>query len=206
MTELTDKTLLVTDSSTTEEVPSREHFIIYNGEEIGVNFQYLKPSVVPYEVGMKFLGKQGFTVMENVDGLPLELPPVTPDSVAQSLNAGEVIAKLEELNDQALEFRVYQRLSGEQFLKVSQGREDNLRFLHGEAGVVEVTVNPEEVTDNFDLGTPEPEVLPILGDIPAEVTDVEPVLEDVPAKIIEGIDPEQTEEVIETTEEATEEV
>lgn len=194
------KFLSVTDSSATFDCPTREHQIFLNGEILTVSFQHGKATVLPYEIGLKFM-LPGFTVKDAEDN---EL--VIPTSEVDALAEDEVVAKLTELTDDSLMIRAISKVGGEQFMVGDQpSRSELIAFLMAgpaEAEKEEVVFDEDDldnadVSDNVGSGLTAP-----TGEVPENSEDE--ITLDVGGDPVEEPAPEAQEQVAEVTENVTE--
>lgn len=123
-----DKKLVVRDKSLIYQDQVRIHEVSVNGHLIPIRFTYGQPTVVPYEVGMKFVGK-GFMV-QDAEGRDIHAPVVAPAEAEIVLGADEVIAKYYELTDEALSVRCVLTRGGEKFFDGGD-RQKMIDFLSG---------------------------------------------------------------------------
>lgn len=124
------KKVQVIDLSCTAENDHRKHEVIVNGDIVSVDFYHGQPTILSYEIGMKFV-KPGFKVLEN--GVEYELPAEKPVGGALQLQPDEVVAKYTELTLSALQIRAAGRVGGEVFLS-SNDESEIISFLKGEKG------------------------------------------------------------------------
>lgn len=112
------ETVFVTDSTATPGYPTRTHEIIVNGNNVQYEFQHGKSCEMPYAHGMKFLGIESFEVKHR-DGTRIPtLPNVAERANGQQppkLRPDEVIAKFDELSEEALIRRSNAIPGGERF-------------------------------------------------------------------------------------------
>lgn len=108
-----EKTVYVLDTSATGESPVRSHDVFYNGKIERVEFKFGQPTPMPFDLGCKFM-LPGFIVKDG-DGLDMSAPPVTVDAVKFQIGDDEIVAKYEELTQEALMLRALGRVGGEQF-------------------------------------------------------------------------------------------
>lgn len=144
------KALHVVDSSVTEEAQERVHDVIVKGEIQQVAFRYGEKTILPFEIGVKFSGLQGFSVHE-VDGKLLELPAKASENVAAQLAYDECVAKYSELTFTSLKLRAAQKPNGEIYLEADEKDRDNLiAFLIGEPPVSDVVYEDVSEIDLAD--------------------------------------------------------
>lgn len=148
------KALLVNDLSVNETSGPRTHVIVVGGQEIEVKFELGKQTILPFEQGAKFMGKEGFVVRE-VDGNELKIPAVPSDSVAAQIGPDECVAKYDELTFNALKVRAAQKQDGEIFLEAEQEDRDSvIAFLIGD-DLVPVVDEEEDLIDLDPIGAEE---------------------------------------------------
>lgn len=146
------KYLRVIDSSCTPEAQERTHSVNFGGEKVSVTFKYGEPTVLPYELAMKF-NVEGFT-LESTDGAPLVLPTQAKDAVALHLEADECVAKYYELTTESLVLRAVQKPNGEIFGDAGEeDRSDLVAFLSGKGpdGTGEAGDDQSEIDDEDSL-------------------------------------------------------
>lgn len=97
------KMFKVIDSSATVDNQTRIHDVLVNGVLQRTTFHYGSPTELPPEVALKFL-KDGFIVLDET-GKPYQTPAVADAVMESRLKPGEVIARLEELELDALRLR-----------------------------------------------------------------------------------------------------
>lgn len=143
----------VTDSSATMHYPTRVHEIILNGKVERITFNHGEPTLLPFEKAAKFQ-REGFTMLSE-DGTELKRPSDTPPVVQLSIKSSEVVARLEELTQEALFLRASILIGGEKFGKNSN-KKDMIAFLieHNEklgiAAALEPGMEQQGDEDNLD--------------------------------------------------------
>jgi hypothetical protein len=137
--------LIVVDSSATIDNPQRVHQIVHDGKVLDIVFNNKEGTLLPADQALKF-NKEGFTVYESNGVTPYKAPIERTDAVMIHLEEGEVIARLEELSQEALYLRCILKQGGEVFEEESPV-EDMVHFLKtGEVRAVAVktpTTKPE---------------------------------------------------------------
>lgn len=137
------RTLLVVDSSCTEEAKERTHDIIVDGRVISVTFKHGEDTVLPFEQGVKFMC-DGFVVTE-CGGAELTLPAIATDNVSAQIGPDECLAKYTELTISALKLRAAQKEGGEIYLDADdEDKEDLIAFIMGESPVDEAEEAEED--------------------------------------------------------------
>ncbi len=192
------KMLKVTDSSCTLDYPLREHAVRLNGDLVKVVFKFGEEKIVPYELGLKFNGLEGFNV-EFSDGEKLPTPVQVKESVQQALKNDECVAKFSELTIESLKIRAARKKGGEMFLAApDEARNDIIGFLIGQApaalstGAKASTVDDEDDLIEDDGEGPAPTQAPAPTPVPTPAPAPEPTK---PAVAFFANDPERSERV-----------
>lgn len=123
--------LEVTDTTCTPQFPSRTHHITYQGRPAQVTFEYGKALRLPFDAALKFLKEPAFIVIDPNTGEKFDPTPKAPEGVSSAaleLAADEVIAKLDELTQEALFLRAKQ-LDGSDHLKKGTPKTELIAFL-----------------------------------------------------------------------------
>jgi hypothetical protein len=150
MTKDSEKLLKVTDSSCTHTDPERVHDVFVRGVLTRTVFKYGQDTILAFEHGIKFM-LDGFKV-EEADGLTLNLPAVTKESVKSQLAQDQVIANLSELTLASLKLRAGQKAGGEVFMDADDvDRSDIIAFLLGNPPVAAADETVENVDGEDDL-------------------------------------------------------
>ena len=103
--------LEVTDTNCTPAYPTRIHDILYEGRVKQVKFELGEAQTLPLDIALKFLKDESFLVVDPETGKKYDPTPKQPDEVgptAFQLGADEIVAKYDELSQEALFLRVKQ--------------------------------------------------------------------------------------------------
>jgi hypothetical protein len=111
----------VYDTSATAQNPVRIHDLVFDGVVEQVRFTYGEATKLPLSKALKFQ-KAGFVVKDAEDVL-IPTPSETPETVKTQLKVGEIIARYEELTNEALLLRVAILPGGEAFTRSSKKKE-----------------------------------------------------------------------------------
>lgn len=103
----------VTDSSATTNNRKRTHDIIIDGDIKSVDFEYNKPTMLPFAEAMKFQ-KEGFVVKDEDGNIILAPTEMSIDSMTQ-FGPDKVVAHLHELTQESLYARAATLPGGEDF-------------------------------------------------------------------------------------------
>jgi hypothetical protein len=178
------KTLRVVDSSCTQEAPKRTHYVTVGGQDIGVDFIFGEQTILPYEVGIKFM-LDGFEVFESDSEVSIGRPPQTDETIKARIGQDQVIADLSELTETALKLRVATLPGGEVFTSDATTRDEVLAFLKNGGNVApvsyedetnieddasEITFDAEAEIEEIDA---EAEVIDLVSDINEALSDGE---------------------------------
>lgn len=173
--ENTVKMLEVYDTSANHECPVRQHDVKINGEILSITFEAGKRTLMPRDVGLKFM-KPGFRVYEKDSTVELTRPPVTDETVKNRIAVDEVVAKYEELTGDALKMRAAVFPGGEAYIAGNVARADLIDFLkrgpQKPAVLKPVVPEPQE-----EVLSTEPEEA---GEIDLEVVEIDDVEDAVP--------------------------
>lgn len=111
----------VYDTSATAQNPVRIHDLVFDGIVEQVKFNYGEATKLPLAKALKFQ-KAGFLV-KDADDVLIPTPSETPETVKTQLKEGEIIARYEELTNEALLLRVAILPGGEAFTRASKKKE-----------------------------------------------------------------------------------
>lgn len=184
------KKLAVIDTSATADCPVRVHDMMVNGEWKRIEFNFGKPTVLDYAVAMKF-NLPGF-IVRDADENEIAPPPVTSDAVAFQLAPDEIVARYDELTNEALVMRCVVKHGGERFVSGEGTRKEMIGFLLGVdmPETITETVPEADEADEDDEGE---EI-----DLDAEVEIVEPEAEETEGEVSDETLP--AEDLIKTVE------
>jgi hypothetical protein len=121
--------LQVTDTTCTPAYPTRTHDIMYQGRRAQVTFNYGNPLRLPIDVALKFLKDEAFVVTDE-DGNQYDPTPKAPEAAGAEfkLAPDEIVAKLDELTQEALYLRAKQ-LNGSDHIKKGTPKTELVAFL-----------------------------------------------------------------------------
>jgi hypothetical protein len=134
MTEMTtdDREYLeVTDTTCSPTYPRRTHDIMVSGVIRQVTFEIGQPQLLPIDVALRFLKDDAFVVTDPRTGKKYDPTPPQPDihsGAAFALASDEVVAKLDELTQEALFIRSKQ-MQGAEDIKKGTPKEKLISFL-----------------------------------------------------------------------------
>lgn len=112
--------LEVTDTTCAPHFPKRTHDIMYEGRIAQVTFELGKPQPLPLDIAIKFLKDEAFQVIDPGTGKKYDPTPKQPEAAGGAsfqLAPDEIVAKLDELTQEALYIRVKQFPGTEEFKK-----------------------------------------------------------------------------------------
>ena len=144
-----EKMFRVIDSSTTHECPERIHDVIVDGQVTSVRFTLNVPTLLPEKTALKFM-VDGFSVVDAESGAVVPRPAFTDETVRNRIGEDEIVAKYEELTDEALQMRAVVLPGGEIFAVGGDviSKQNLIDFLkHGPA---KVTAEEEIILDIGD--------------------------------------------------------